>query len=206
MMKTILAISAVAMSALLSTNAAKSDLYIGLQIDNDTITQVASDPHNAVWSGLFGPFAVDNVSGTDLVNLIDSQSLQVTTKGSPGHEFKVYVTATDQDGTGPVQSSFTSQTLETGWTETLSSWFDPGNGIFALTQQLGSETFSAIGTSIQYATAGLGSITTLYKLTAPARGAANATIQVAAIPEPSTLGLLGAALFGMGVLRRRMVS
>jgi hypothetical protein len=77
----------------------------------------------------------------------------------------IFVTAsglTDPTGTTTLLSSLTSQTLPAGWSVTASTWLDLGNGIFTEVTALGSDTFNAIGASVQSA---VETLTGTYSLT-----------------------------------------
>ena len=109
-------------------------------------------------------------------------------------------------------SSFTSNSLPTGWSVIEQTFIDTANGLFTTTgatvTQLGNTLFNAIGTSVTAAIAASGnnySVTHLYTIVATGTGAALSTInlQTLPIPLPGALPLFATGLLGLWALRRK---
>ena len=107
-------------------------------------------------------------------------------------------------------SSFTSNSLPTGWSVREQTFIDTANGLFTVTPgatvtQLGNTLFNAIGTSVAAAIAASGnnySVTHLYTIVATGTGSALSTITLAT-PLPGALPLFATGLLGLWALRRR---
>jgi uncharacterized protein (TIGR03382 family) len=106
-------------------------------------------------------------------------------------------------------SSFTSNSLPTGWSVREQTFIDTANGLFTTTgatvTQLGNTLFNAIGTSVAAALAPSGnnySVTHLYTIVATGTGAALSTITLAT-PIPGALSLFAAGVLGLWALGRR---
>lgn len=208
----LLATAALGLSGALA--AAHADLIsIGLSQDGGAISTVASGAGNAFFSGTFGAFAVNNISGTGTPpnpepNLL-TNSINVTT-ASAGHTLNVFIT--EQGLSSPIGinaflSTFTSNAFigkvaSVGETTLL----DIGNGLYGGTL-LDSQTFTTIGiaTSLD-ATPNLAapySETAEFVVTSAGSGSVNDTINITKAPEPATFAILGVGLVGLGFIRRR---
>ena len=106
-------------------------------------------------------------------------------------------------------SSFTSNSLPTGWSVREQTFIDTANGLFTTTgatvTQLGNTLFNAIGTSVAAAIAASGnnySVTHLYTIVATGAGSALSTITLAT-PIPGALPLFATGLLGLWALRRK---
>ncbi|MGH8218581.1 MAG: PEP-CTERM sorting domain-containing protein [Steroidobacteraceae bacterium] len=204
---------------LAATSAHADTITIGLGINGGAITTEASGSGNAAFSGSFGGFAVNNVSGTGNPPLSspvieNTNSLNVSTSGT-GNVLDVYVT--EQGLTTPLGaavdflSSFTENLggITAGWSVDESTYLDTGNGLFSLTTALGSQTYTSGGFNVQSTLANTGagpySITAEYVITPHSiSGSDNSTINVS-VPEPATFALFGASLLGCALFlgRRR---
>jgi hypothetical protein len=220
-MKQRLSLPALAAAATLGCIAsANATVYIGLQtgVPINTVASgsstVATGP--VVSSGSLGNFESIVVTGFGQPGIVAPQILASTVMVSnlsgaaSAGTIKIYVTVTgitDPLGLVPFQSDFTTVD-QLGWTETLRTYIDPSNGIYALTTLLGSANFNATNHDVDFITANTGvgpaySATTVYTITATTRGTITADAAIIDAPEPASLALLGAALAGFGVIARR---
>jgi len=209
---------AVVMSVAVS--AADAGIFIGLQQDAGPIVTVASGATPAipvVFGGSFGEFEGVSVSGfgqpgTVLPILLQTSTLQANNAGSANAgTLTVYVTSTGNTAPlGSVQftSGFATVSLAPGWTETLESFVDPGNGVYALTSPLGTATFNTVDSDMDVTTSDTGpgpySVTVVYRITAPTLASSSSTAGIngtEVVPEPSSVALLGAGLSLIGLAR-----
>ena len=181
---------------------------------------VASSPLGATSSSCvscaaatWGVFSANQITATGrpvnpLPNILGSTSFNISTEGAG--TLRVFVTS---QGNTEVNSnwisSFTSNSLPTGWSVREQTFIDTANGLFTTTgatvTQLGNTLFNAIGTSVAAALAPSGnnySVTHLYTIVATGTGSALSTITLST-PLPGALPLFATGLLGLWALRRR---
>jgi hypothetical protein len=166
-------------------------------------------------AGVWGVFNANQITATGrpvnpLPNILGSTSFNIDATG-PG-TLRVAVTSqgnTDVNNQNWI-SSFTSNSLPTGWSVREQTFIDTANGLFTVTPggtvtQLGNVLFNAIGTSVTAALAPSGalySVTQLYTIVATGTGSALSTITLAT-PIPGALPLFATGLLGLWALRRK---
>jgi hypothetical protein len=168
---------------------------------------VACNP--AIW----GVFNANQITATGrpinpLPNILGSTSFQIN--AGEGGTLRVFVTSQNNtDVSSNWISSFTSNSLPTGWSVREQTFIDTANGLFTTTgatvTQLGNTLFNAIGTSVAAALAPSGnnySVTHLYTIVATGTGSALSTITLAT-PLPGALPLFATGLLGLWALRRK---
>ena len=169
---------------------------------------VACNP--AIW----GVFNANQITATGrpinpLPNILGSTSFQIN--AGEGGTLRVFVTSQNNtDVSSNWISSFTSNSLPTGWSVREQTFIDTANGLFTVTPggtvtELGNTLFNAIGTSVAAAIAASGnnySVTHLYTIVATGTGSALSTITLAT-PLPGALPLFATGLLGLWALRRR---
>jgi hypothetical protein len=208
------ALAGVALLATMASTASAALISIGLQeagVNGGAVTTMASGTGSAVFSGAYGSFTLNTVSGATAPIVTDSvngNSLDVSS-ATPG-VLNVFITAsglTSPIGNIPFLSSFTENLLTGGITTLLQTGLSTANALYALTTPLGSANFTNIGTSVQTTTAATGSgpysVTEEYTITSTGVGNANSTIIVTAVPEPSTWAMMILGFLGVGFLAYR---
>ena len=217
-MRNVLTTTAVLVAGLSFATQSNAEIFIGLQetgVNGGVLKTMATDTvitGFANFAGKYGVYTINAITASTppaSVDPLDSTAMNISS-ATPG-ELKVFVSATDVPLSGAPQflSSLTSNTLPTGWTAHLSTYWDAGNTAYATTSQIGDQLFKGIGGDIDLAIvshSGLISVTGIYDLTSNGSGTALSTLHVETIkiPEPSSLFLLGASLTMMGMFAHRL--
>jgi hypothetical protein len=191
-------------------------ISIGLQEGGASPTTVATGVGDASVTQAFGTFSSVSVTGHGQSTLTPPDVLfsnAINTATAMGGTLDIFIT--DQgliapNGTIPFGSSFTVNTLPSGWTVEELTFVDANNGLYG-GAPLSAFTFSSIGTNAQATAAATGitpySVTEEFIVHATGAGDSNDTIDLTATPvvgapEPSVVFLLGIGLMGVGLLKR----
>jgi hypothetical protein len=225
MNKRVLALlSGVALAGAFGCNANADVLTLGLQetgFNSGKITVESTTSGTFVFSGLYGTFNINLITAQDFValggfDLLNSNTQNTST--TKAGTLSVYVTA--QGITGPLGrpdflSSFTVNSLPKGWTVTENTFLDPANGLYNAGQTantgtlLASHVFTSgafvgpIDTLSPFFLTGPFSVTEQYIIHATGKGSDNSTIDIAAVPEPSTWAMLMLGFGGLGLMYGR---
>ncbi|MFL5296755.1 MAG: PEPxxWA-CTERM sorting domain-containing protein [Phenylobacterium sp.] len=106
-------------------------------------------------------------------------------------------------------SGFTENLLTNGWSVTESTYVDTNNGLFTTVTPLASHVFTTGATGVNVVSGGTAgpspySVTERFHIAANGQGNAQSTIDITAVPEPTTWALMIFGFGGVGaVLRRR---
>jgi hypothetical protein len=202
---------ALGLAVVIPSLPAGATVSIALQesgVNGGAATVVATAPDFASTGISYGTFQLNYVSVSDLTAALDSAALNVSS-AAPG-DLTVYVTTTDQAPLGPTRfrTGLTANLSPPGWTETLETYLDTANVAFAQTVLLGANTFTDIGTDVDFTDAEVDapySVTGIYRIFSNGVGTSLLSEQADAkpIPEPCSLMILGAGLLGTVTLIRR---
>ena len=200
---------------LLPSRALADGIVISLQENGGAITTVGSGIGSASFSGLFGDFTFNSVTGVGSPYLAEPglQSTSIDIAGGTGNAvLNVFVTEqglTSPTGVNSFLSTFTSQLFSGNIASVMEQTFigDPGSGTL-----LASQTFTGLGTSSSVnstpSLSGPYDETVEYTITTTGAGSVNDSIQIASAPvstpEPSTLLLVGLGLGGLLLFGKRM--
>ena len=204
---------------LVGSPASADTVTIGLQetgTNGGAITTEATGSGSAMISNIaYGTFSSVSVDGTGNPPLVGnavllSNTINTSTTGTG--TLNIFVTT--QGNTSPTGainflSSFTENLITSGWTLTEKTFVDAGNGLFALTTPLSSNTFTAGGFVLANFLANVGagpwSLTEEYIVTAVGAGNSNSTINasISPVPIPGALPLFASGLLGLHFLARR---
>jgi hypothetical protein len=182
-------------------------LSIGTALNGGAITLQNSGaaPGPVTFSGPVGAYNIDAVSGEDLsATSLDSHAIDATSAGTT-EVLDVYVSVSDITGLSGLQkalSGLTVNLLTPGWSVTESTFEDNSNTVFGMANPLATHTFTS-GPDVFAALASVNvtppfSVTELYQISSSGLGgAANDTIDISGVPEPSTWAMLGIGFAAM---------
>jgi hypothetical protein len=192
----------------LSVPAHAATISIGTALNGGAITLQNSGaaPGPVTFSGPVGAYNIDTVSGEDLsATSLNSNAIDATSAGTT-EVLDVYVSVSDVTGLSGLQralSGLTVNFLTPGWSVTESTFEDNSNTVFGTANPLATHTFTS-GPDVFSALASVSvtspfSVTELYEISSNGfGGAANDTIDVSGVPEPSTWAMLGIGFAAMG--------
>ena len=192
----------------LSVPAHAATISIGTALNGGAITTQATGaaPGPVTFSGPVGAYDIDTVSAADLTAAsLDSNAISATSTGS-SDALDVYVSVSDITGLSGLKSALSGLTvnfLTPGWTVTETTFEDNTNTIFGTMNLLTTHTFTSgpdtfTGLASVNVTSPF-SVTELYVVQSKGLvGAANDTIDITGVPEPSTWAMLGLGFAAMG--------
>jgi hypothetical protein len=206
------ALSGAAFLVTLASGADASVVTIGVSADGGPLVTTFGT-NSAVFTGSAGVFNINTISATAApalpIDLLDSTSLDVVSTAGGLHTLTVFITAQgllSPTGFNTFVSNFTENTLPAGYSVLEQTFISSANALFTGTL-LSSASFTNIGTSVQSALADAGSgpysLTEKYTITANGTGSTLSTINMSAVPEPSTWAMMILGFIGVGFMAYR---
>ena len=211
-LKTLIPAVALAAGLALSASAdAATTVTIGLSNDNGaTIAPVATGVTSANVNTLaFGPWEVTADAHVGFFpDLLNTNTFDAKNTAGGG-TLDIFVTVQGLTNVSPgFLSGFTENLLSNGWSVTETTYYSTTNGLFLTgATQLSTATFNATGATTATAPGSAGpspySVTERFHIVAAGIGNAQSTIDVTAIPEPTTWALMIFGFGGVGAMLRR---
>lgn len=196
-------------------------ISIGLQeagVNGGDITTVASGSGSVAYgtdpnaSSTYGTFKINEIQvlGSPGLTQPNLDSGAIDLSGAKGGTLTIYITEADLKrpvGVNELMSAFTSNVFNGDVTSVAESTYISTSNVTYGGTLLASNTFTGIGTSsFDDLTPSLSdpySETMEYVITTTGKADVNDTIDIASVPEPASVALLGSGLLALGLLLRR---